>query len=73
MGWVQYRLGNLVEARNYLQQAYDMTGDGEIGAHLGEVLWMQGEQEEARRVWKEARENAPDNPVLKDVLNRFKP
>jgi tetratricopeptide (TPR) repeat protein len=73
MGWVQYRLGNLEEARRYLQQAYDMTGDSEIGAHLGEVLWMQGDQAGARRVWQESLKNAPDNPVIKEVINRFKP
>ena len=73
MGWVHYRLGRLEEARNYLQQAWDMTGDGEIGAHLGEVMWMQGDQDEARRIWAESRENAPDNPVLQKVLDRFMP
>jgi len=73
MGWVQYRLGNLEEARRYLQHAYDMTGDGEIGAHLGEVLWMQGDQSGARRVWQEALKSAPENPVLKEIINRFTP
>ncbi len=73
MGWVHFRLGKLDEAKNYLQQAWDMTGDGEIGAHLGEVLWMQGEHDEARRIWEEARKNAPDNPVLRKVLDRFMP
>jgi tetratricopeptide (TPR) repeat protein len=73
MGWLQYRLGNLEEARRYLQQAYDMTGDSEIGAHLGEVLWMQGDHAGARRVWQESLKNAPDNPVIKEVINRFTP
>jgi tetratricopeptide (TPR) repeat protein len=73
MGWVQYRLGNLAEARRYLQKAYDMTGDGEIGAHLGEVMWMQGDQAGARRVWQEALKSSPDDPVLKEVIKRFTP
>jgi len=73
MGWVHFRLGKLNEARNYLQQAWDMTADAEIGAHLGEVLWTQGEHDEARRIWEESRKNAPDNPVLKNVLDRFLP
>jgi tetratricopeptide (TPR) repeat protein len=73
MGWVQYRLGNLAEARRYLQKAYDMTGDGEIGAHLGEVMWMQGDQSDARRVWQEALKNAPEEPALKEVIKRFTP
>jgi tetratricopeptide (TPR) repeat protein len=73
MGWVQYRLGNLDKAREYLQQAYDMSGDPEIGAHLGEVLWVVGERDAARQVWQESLENAPDNAVLKKVTNRFLP
>jgi tetratricopeptide (TPR) repeat protein len=73
MGWVHYRLGNLDKAREYLQQAYDMSGDGEIGAHLGEVLWMLGERDAARAVWEESLEKAPDNAVLKEVTNRFMP
>jgi tetratricopeptide (TPR) repeat protein len=73
MGWLQYRLGNLEAARRYLQQAYDMTGDGEIGAHLGEVMWMQGDKADARRVWQESLKSEPDNPVLKETINRFTP
>jgi len=73
MGWVQYRLGNLDVARQYLQQAWDMTSDSEIGAHLGEVMWQQGDHEAARKVWKKARETSPDNAVLQDTLKRFNP
>jgi tetratricopeptide (TPR) repeat protein len=73
MGWVHYRLGNLDKAQGYLQQAFDMTGDGEIGAHLGEVLWAQGDQEGARRIWKAAQEKDPDNPILREVVNRYLP
>jgi tetratricopeptide (TPR) repeat protein len=73
MGWVHFRLGNLAEARRYLEQAWEMTGDGEIGAHLGEVLWALGEYEAARRIWAEAKAEDPNNPVLLDVLERISP
>ncbi|HYQ71526.1 MAG TPA: tetratricopeptide repeat protein, partial [Gammaproteobacteria bacterium] len=73
MGWVQYRLGNLAIARQYLQQAWDMTSDSEIGAHLGEVMWQQGDREAARSIWEQASENAPDNAVLLETLKRFNP
>ena len=29
--------------------------------------------DEARRIWAEAKENTPDNPVLRKVLERFMP
>jgi len=73
MGWVQYRLGNLDIARQYLQQAWDMTSDSEIGAHLGEVMWQQGDHEAARKIWEKAGETSPDNAVLQDTLKRFNP
>jgi tetratricopeptide (TPR) repeat protein len=73
MGWVQFRLGNLGEARSFLEQAWGLTKDSEIGAHLGEVLWVQGEHEAARSIWAEAKANDPENPALLDVLNRINP
>ena len=73
MGWVQFRLGNLAEAHLYLQQAWEQTRDSEIGAHLGEVLWAQGEQAAARAIWKTARESNPDNAVLLETINRLDP
>jgi tetratricopeptide (TPR) repeat protein len=71
MGWLQYRLGNYPEALRYLRRANAMLPDAEIAAHLGEVLWVSGEREQARRVWKEALEREPDSPHLRDVLKRF--
>ena len=73
MGWVQFRLGNLGKAHAFLKQAWDLTKDSEIGAHLGEVLWVQGEHEAARSIWAEAKANDPENPALLDVLNRINP
>ena len=71
MGWVQYKLGNHDEALRYLRKAYDSSGDAEIGAHLGEVLWMSGQHGEARKVWTKARREHPDNAMLKRVIKRF--
>ena len=73
LGWVHYRLGNLDKAQEYLQLAFKQSGDGEIGAHLGEVLWAKGDQDAARRIWNEALENDPDNPVLREVMQRYQP
>lgn len=73
MGWVLYRLGRTDEAIDYLRQAADKLRDGEIAAHLGEVLWTSGNKEEARKVWGEAKEFAPENAVLQETLQRFNP
>lgn len=71
MGWVHYRLGNHEQALQYLQRAFDMLKDPEIAAHLGEVLWVTGKQEEARQIWDQGLAEDPDHPALRRVLERF--
>lgn len=71
MGWVQYRLGNLDKALEYLQRAYALQPDAEVATHLGEVLWVSGKHTEAQRLWREASQKEPQNPVLRDTLARF--
>ena len=73
LGWVHYRLGNLDEARLHLQRAWDLSKDSEIGAHLGEVMWAQGDREAARAIWETSRQASPDNPMLLEVINRYTP
>jgi Flp pilus assembly protein TadD len=70
---VHYRLGDLEKARYYLEQAWELNPDAEIGAHLGEVLWMSGQRDAARRIFELSREAGPDDPVLLETLKRIKP
>lgn len=67
-GWVLYRLGRNKEALAELRRAFSLQKDAEIGAHLGEVLWVTGNKEEARRYFEEARKLDPDNRSLKRAL-----
>ncbi len=71
MGWVQYRLGNLDRARHYLERAYQAYPDPEVAAHLGEVLWRQGQRDAARRIWQESLEENPGHNVLEQTIARF--
>ncbi len=73
MGWVLYRLGRLDEAVEYLRMALKKRQDPEIAAHLGEVLWVRGEREQAKEVWEAALEQTPEDTRLLDVIERFKP
>jgi tetratricopeptide (TPR) repeat protein len=70
---VEFRLGNLSAALNYLQKAYKDRADAEIAAHLGEVLWMMQRQDEAIQVWREGLNLAPANETLQETLQRLKP
>lgn len=71
MGWVQYRLGHTDEAIQYLRRAMDANYDPEIAAHLGEVLWIKGDQKGARSIWDEALQKSPQNKLLMDAIQRL--
>jgi tetratricopeptide (TPR) repeat protein len=72
LGWVLYRQGDLKGAAEQLRRAYGGRPDAEIGAHLGEVLWVMGEREEADRVWQESLKASPDNETLQKTIKRLK-
>ncbi len=72
LGWVEFRLGNRDAALRLLRQAHSARPDTEIAAHLGEVLWAMGQQDEARGVWQEARSRDAANEVLRETLARLK-
>jgi tetratricopeptide (TPR) repeat protein len=71
MGWVQFRLGRLQEAETLLRRAYALRNDPEIGTHLGEVLWVKGQQEDAKQLWRDASSKDPKNDTLKSTLARL--
>ncbi len=71
MGWIAFRLGRFDEAERFLRQALLRDRNAEIAAHLGEVLWIQGREAEARQVWSEGRRMNPDDRVLLETLDRF--
>ena len=73
LGWVQYRLQNYEEAVIQLRRALALFENDEVAAHLGEVLWVQGERAEALEVWNKALELVPDSDPLKQVIERFNP
>lgn len=71
MGWVLFRQGKLKEAESMLRQAYALLPEAEVMAHLGEVLWLAGQQEEAKRFFMEARKKEPGNAALKETVRRL--
>ncbi|MDO8413621.1 MAG: tetratricopeptide repeat protein, partial [Gallionellaceae bacterium] len=73
VGWGHYRMGNLSKSIEFLRRAYAANPDPEIAAHLGEVLWMQGAHEEAKKIWQRAQKDHADNAVLAAVIKKFLP
>lgn len=71
LGWVNYRLGNLDEAERLLRQALERFPDQEVAAHLGEVLWANGKQREAKKIWGTFLKENPESPILRKTILRL--
>jgi tetratricopeptide (TPR) repeat protein len=72
LGWVEFRMGNKAEAARILETAYKARPDAEIAAHLGEVLWSQGQRDRALAVWREGLLLSNDNETLQETLKRLR-
>ncbi len=71
LGWVNFRLGNLDEAERLLRQALERFPDQEVAAHLGEVLWANGKQREAKQIWGKFLKENPESPILRKTVLRL--
>jgi tetratricopeptide (TPR) repeat protein len=71
MGWVLFRMGRVEEALPHLRRAFELQRDAEVAAHLGEALWVQGQQDEARSIWRLGREIDAGNQALQRALQRY--
>lgn len=71
LGWVEFRIGNKVEALRIFEVAYKSRPDAEIAAHFGEVLLSLGQRERAVAIWKEGKMLSPDNETLVETLKRL--
>ena len=57
--------------RSYLKQAVEIQNDPEFLAHLGEVLWKQGEQGQAKAVWQRGLKFDAGNELLQETMQQF--
>jgi len=72
LGWVYYRLGQYEDAIKWLSKAFEVLEDAEIAAHLGEVLWVDGQTDKARSIWRKGEKLEKNNSVLKKTMRRLK-
>ena len=73
LGWVLFRMGQTREALVQLRRAYALRPEAEVGAHLGEVLWVDGQREEAQKLWSDLLKKSPENDTLQSTVKRFAP
>ncbi|MDB5932092.1 MAG: Tetratricopeptide domain protein [Polaromonas sp.] len=72
LGWVEFRMGNQLEAAQIFEAAYKARPDAEIAAHYGEVLWNLGQRDRALAIWKEGQLINPENETLLETFKRLK-
>jgi tetratricopeptide (TPR) repeat protein len=72
LGWAYYLNGDPEKALPLLRSAYQTVQDSTVAAHLGEVLWQLGKQEQARQIWAQGLTNKnSDQKVLQQTLKKF--
>ncbi len=71
LAWTEFRSGNITQALALLEKAFALRPDAEIAAHLGEVLWSNGQQRQARIIWKKGLELNAENDTLRETLQRL--
>jgi len=63
-GWILYKMGRYEGALLKIYQAWQVQKDGEVGKHLGDVLFALDRKEQAVEIWHEALELDPENELL---------
>ncbi|MBI3479136.1 MAG: tetratricopeptide repeat protein [Nitrosomonadales bacterium] len=73
VGWGYYLSGKLDESVKMLRRAFAGDANPEIAAHLGEVLWVRGDKEEAKKIWQNSLKENSGNKPLQAVIQKFDP
>ena len=71
LGWVYYKLGYFEQSESLLRRAHQSFPDPEVAAHLGEVLWVQGRQIEAKDIWRAGLSRVPEHPIILEAVGRL--
>lgn len=71
LGWLRYRQGSFDAAITLLKRAYSLYADTEIAAHLGEALWLSGQEDESRQLIEGALLDSPEDDKLLHVMKKY--
>lgn len=71
LGWALFKIGKVEDALSYLEFAFANMPNAEVAAHLGEVLWSLGREEEAKAIWQQGMQEDNSDKVLLETRKRF--
>jgi tetratricopeptide (TPR) repeat protein len=69
LGWIYFKVGDLARAESYLNSAWQLTQDGLVGDHLGQVYEKEQKLPAALHMYNLALEA---NPRLADTASRMR-
>jgi tetratricopeptide (TPR) repeat protein len=70
-GWIQYQLGNVEIAKEYITKAIEIGGvSAEVYEHLGDIYLELGNEDEAKVYYNKALELDKDSINLEEKLNK---
>lgn len=71
IGWVFYKVGNYLEAKNYLEKAIEIGGESAVMLdHLGDIMYKLGDVQKARALWQKAYDLDNTNVTLKSKIDK---
>ena len=68
-GWIAFKRGDLDLAEQYINAAWQASGSGTIGEHLGEIYEKQGKREQAIRAYRWALAGDPPSDIAPTRLS----
>ncbi|MBN1462529.1 MAG: tetratricopeptide repeat protein [Paludibacteraceae bacterium] len=70
--WIFFKQGNMTLAQMYIQQAIDKGGNenGVVMEHYGDILFLNGNKDEALIWWKKAKEAGNNSKLLEEKIDK---
>ncbi len=73
LGWIKFMQRKYDEAQHWLEKAWGKSKDAEIAAHLGELYWVRGRKDEARKVWSAGQTIDPQYALWPVIKKKYSP
>lgn len=73
LGWVHFKRGDLSKAERYIQAAWVLTQNGEVGQHLGQIREKEGKKEDAIHYYALALNGNQPKDESRELLSKLVP
>ncbi len=73
LGWVKLMQRKYDDAQHWLEKAWSKSKDAEIAAHLGELYWVVGRKEDARKIWSVGQTIDPQYAMWPTLKKKYSP